>query len=366
MNKNKFFSDEFLNKALKVLGVVLLSLAILYMLTFFSDFIGLIWGAISSALVPFLLAWLISLVIYPLVQLFERRGVGPRWLSVFIVYLIVAVIAYFSLSLLIPAVADQLRNFFEVDYPQLVSYFENDIREEIVIGADLYDSLIAFINESGILEETVSGIVNNLTSSVGGNLTSIFAVLMVLPILLLYYLFDYELINDKMRSIIPKRYEKGASDLGNRLNQTVGAYLRGQLGLMVAIGVAATIAYRFAGLSYFFIFGILVGITNIIPYFGAIIALVPVLIYAIISKDVNPLIILGINIGLQFVEGNIFQPLIMGRQLEMHPLIIIGSILFFGALFGTLGVVFAAPLAATIRVLITFYKERREAQASSS
>lgn len=359
-NNNKFFSDDFLNKALKVLGVVLLFFAVIFMASQFSDLFLKIWDAITSALVPFLLAWLISLVVYPLVKVFERRGVGPRGLSVMIVYLLIGTILYFTFAFLTPVILDQVREFFEVDYPQLELYFQSDFRNEFIFGPDIFDQLSQTIQESGVIENTISGFLDSVTSGLGSSLITIITIVMVLPILLLYYLLDYELINDNIRSLIPIRYEKDASDLGNRLNQTVGAYIRGQLLLMLAIGTAATIAYRLVGLEYFFIFGLIVGLTNIIPYFGAIIALVPVLIYTIITNDVNPFIILGVNVGLQFVEGNIFQPVIMGRQLEMHPLLIIGSILFFGSLFGTLGVIFAAPLAATTRVLINFYKEKKE------
>jgi putative permease len=362
-NNNKFFTDKFLNKALKVLGVVILFLGALFMAGQFSDILLKLWNAISSALVPFALAWLISLVVYPAVKMFERRGVGPRWLSVTIVYLIIAVILYFSFYFLIPAIGDQVREFFATDYPELVTYFQSDFRDEFILGTDIFDQISAFLDDSSIIENTVSGFVDGITSNLGSGLVGLITIVMILPILLIYYLLDYELINDSLRSIIPTRHAKDASDLGNRMNQTVGAYIRGQLLLMIAIGLAATVAYRFAQLPYFFVFGLIVGLTNIIPYFGAIIALVPVLIYTIIAKDApNPFIILAINIGLQFLEGNFFQPVIMGKQLEMHPLIIIGSILFFGSLFGTLGVVFAAPLAATIRVLINFYNEKRTQQ----
>ena len=361
-SKNKFFTDKFLNKALKVLGVVLLFLAVLYMGSLFSNFLGVVWGAISNAIVPFALAWLISLVVYPFVKVFENRGVGPRGLSVMIVYVIIAVILYFTFYFLAPFLSDQIRTFFEVDYPELVVYFETDFRTDFILGPDIFDSVAAFINDSTIIEDTVSGLVDGVTSSLGSSIISLATIVLILPILLIYYLLDYELINDNIRSLLPFKYEKDASELGNRLNHTVGAYLRGQLGLMVAIGAAATVFYRLVGLEYFFIFGLIVGITNIIPYFGAIIALIPVLIYTIITNDVNPFIILGVNVFLQFIEGNIFQPLIMGRQLEMHPLLIIGSILFFGSLFGTIGVIFAAPLAATIRVLLNFYKEKRALQ----
>ena len=130
---------------------------------------------------------------------------------------------------------------------------------------------------------------------------------------------------------------------------------------MVAIGTAATIIYKLIGLQYFFIFGIIVGLTNIIPYFGAIIAMVPVVIYAVITAETGPgpIAVIAVNIGLQMVEGNIFQPIIMGKQLEMHPIIIIISILFFGSLFGTIRVIFASPLAATIRVVYEFYREKK-------
>ncbi len=359
-NKNKFFSDAFLNKALRVLGVVLLFLAVLFMASQFSDLWAKIWGAIRSAIVPFMLAWLISLVIYPLVKVFERRGVGPRGLSVTIVYLLVAVVSYFTIAFLLPYFIDQVRSFFEVDYPSLVQYFETDFRTDFILGTDVYDSVLATIQESNVIETTVGNLFDTLTTTVGTTVFSMLTILLILPILLLYYLLDYELINDKIRSLVPIKYEKDASELGNRLNHTVGAYIRGQLGLMIAIGIAATLLYRLVGLQYFFVFGFIVGVTNIIPYFGAIIALVPVLIYTIITKEVNPFLILGVNVGLQFIEGNIFQPLIMGRQLNMHPLVIIGSILFFGSLFGTLGVVFASPLAATIRVLFNFYREKQE------
>jgi putative permease len=359
-NKNKFLKDEFLNKSLKVLGIILLFLAVLFMASMFKDFFATIWDAVKKVMVPFLLAWLISLLVYPLIKVFERRGVGIRWLSVLIVYLIIATVLYFSFAFIAPRIGDQIRDFFATDYPVLVNYFQTDFRTEFIFGPDVYDQLAATIEESGVIESTVSGFLDNLTTSLGGSLFSILTILLILPILLVYYLLDYEEINDSIRNLIPQKYEKDASDLGNRMNKTVGAYLRGQLSLMLATGLAATALYKLVGLEYFVVFGLIVGLTNIIPYFGAIIALVPVLAYAIITDDVNPFVILGVNVGLQFLEGNFFQPIIMGRQLEMHPLIIIASILFFGSLFGTLGVVFAAPLAATIRVLIHFYQEKKE------
>jgi putative permease len=362
MNKNKFLSDEFLNKAIRVLVVILLFLGVLLLASQFSSIWLKISGAVNAVFVPVALVWLLSLIMFPLIKLLERRGVGPRGLSVMVVFVGTIVIFFLIVYFLIPYVLQEVRDFFTNDWPAIQSYFENDLRADFIFGTDIFDWIQTTLDESNAIEDTVAGIIDGLSASVGNSLINIVSVVVVLPVTLIYYLIDYEMINDTVRSIIPKRYEKSASELGGRLNSTVGAYIRGQLLLMLAIGTAATILYRIIGLEYFFIFGIVVGLTNIIPYFGAIIAMIPVVAYAIITNDTGPgpIAVIMVNVGLQMIEGNIFQPIIMGRQLEMHAIIIIMSIMFFGSLFGTLGVVFAAPIAATIRVLVEFYREKRK------
>lgn len=364
--KNKLLSDKVLNKTLKILGIILLFLAVLFMASQFSSIWNKVIDAIGTVLVPVALAWLISLVVYPIIKLLERRGVGPRGLSVTVVYIGTAVLIGLMFYYITPFVLDQIAEFFEVDgdYDAIAAYFKGDFKDNFILGQDVYNWLSTTINESGLVENTIANLADNLSARVSSTLFSIITIIFILPILLLFFLLDYELVNDSIRSIVPTKYEKGTSELGSRLNQTVGAYVRGQLFLMIAIGTVATIIYKLIGLKYFFVFGLIVGVTNIIPYFGAIIAMIPVVIYAVITRDqpggVNPLIVVAVNVVLQFIEGNIFQPIIMGRQLSIHPLIIIVSILFFGSLFGTFGVIFASPIAATIRVLIQFYKEKKE------
>ena len=136
---------------------------------------------------------------------------------------------------------------------------------------------------------------------------------------------------------------------------------------MVVLGSVATIAYKLIGLKYYFFFGFLVGVTNIIPYFGLIIAAVPPIVYTFIATSgPGPLLVLVVNVVLQFFEGNIFQPLIMSHQLSLHPIVIIISILFFGSLFGALGVIFASPIAASIRVIYRFFRDLRKEKLKNS
>ena len=126
--KNKLLSDKVLNKVLKVLGIVLLFLAVLFMASQFGAIWTKISGAIGSVLVPVSLAWLISLVIYPIIKLLERRGVGPRGFSVTVVYIGSAVIIGLMFYYITPFVINQVAEFFEVggDYDAISNYFKGD------------------------------------------------------------------------------------------------------------------------------------------------------------------------------------------------------------------------------------------------
>ena len=363
---SRFLNDAFLNRALKVLGVLILTFALLFVLTLFAPFWRAIAFAIRNVAVPVLLAWLLSIIMFPLIRYLERKGIGPRGLNVVFVYLAVLMLIYGFFRFLTPLVFEQIQMFFNEDYPRLVDYFQNQLRDDFIFGGAAYDYLAAAFDEAGIVGMTVESVVDTLASFVPSTLYGLVMVVAILPILLLFYLLDYERINQALGTLIPKRFVGPSRELISNLNMTVGAYIRGQLFLMITIGIVSAMVYRLLGIQYYLIFGLIVGLLNIVPYFGSLIAMIPIAIYVGITGDgnVGVLAIILVNIGLQFIEGSIFQPVIMGRQLKIHPLFIIISILFFGSLFGVLGVVFASPIAATLRALYLFYREQQRLKAS--
>jgi putative permease len=362
--RKKLFSDENLTRIIKFLIIVLLVLAIFFMAIQFNDLWNWILDAVKAVIVPVSLAYLISLLVFPLIKLLEKKGIGPRGLSLAIVFILVAGIIVAAFYFLIPLIIDEIRNFFETDLVVITDYLTTGMRDDFILGADIYDKIMEYVNETDLVNNLLNNFLRTLISSLTSVAGPIITIISVLPFLLIYYLLDYEMIGERLRGIVPQKHEKNAAELSSRLNQTVGNYLRGQVGLMIAIGSVATVVYALIGLKYPYVFGIIVGITNIIPYFGAIIAAIPPILYAFIANAMGTpgpqwFTVLGVNMILQFVEGNIFQPIIMGKAMEIHPLIILISILFFGSLFGTLGVVFASPIAASIRVFTQFFKELR-------
>ncbi|MGD9909359.1 MAG: AI-2E family transporter [Candidatus Izemoplasmatales bacterium] len=358
--KKQPIKDEALNRIIKYLLIALLGLAVLFMATQFSSLWNWIFGAIKSVIVPISIAYVIALIVFPLVKYLEKKGIGPRFLSMMLVLIFSFAIIFAVFYMLVPFVSNEISSFFENDFQTIIEYFKTDLRDQFIFGKDIYDQIYNYISATDLANNLLNSIVPSILSYLGGVLLPIFTSIAIVPMLLIYYLKDYEMISDRLRSIVPPKHEKKVAELGQSLNATVGAYLRGQLLLMFAIGTVAIFIYKLIGLKYWLVFGLIVGLTNIIPYFGSIMAAIPPLVYAFVSKDINPFYILGINIVLQFTEGNVFQPLIMSKKLEMHPIIIMISILFFGSLFGTLGVVFASPIAASIRLFYRFFKDNKK------
>ena len=359
--KKKSISDEKLNRIIKFMVIALLGLAILLMAIQFTDLWTWIVQAIRAVIVPVALAYLISLLMFPLIRYLEQKGIGPRGFSLALVFILSLGLIFAFFFFITPIIIQEITNFFNNDFQTIIDYLTVDLRDDFIFGVEIYDRIYAYLNETNLIQNTLDEFIPSMIANLGNSLMPFVTAFAILPIMLIYYLLDYEMIGERIRSIIPKKHEKSVADLGSRLNQTVGAYLRGQLLLMLAIGTVATIVYKLIGLKYFFVFGVLVGLTNIIPYFGTILAAVPPIAYTFIaSSGPGPLIVLVVNVILQFIEGNIFQPIIMAHQLSIHPLVIISSILFFGSLFGALGVIFASPIAASIRVFYNFYKERKQ------
>lgn len=365
--KKRSISEETLNRIIKFMIIGLLGLAILFMFIQFSDLWLWIWDAVKAVLVPVATGYLIALILFPLIRYLEKKGIGPRFVSLAIVFFIAVALVVSFFVFVGPLIIQEITNFFNNDFNSIITYLTEGMRDDFILGPEIFDQLSAYLEESNLIGNFINGLLPAVVSYLSNILMPIITIVAILPVMLVYYLKDYEVISDQLRSIIPTKYEKSISDLSGRLNQTIGAFLRGQLLLMVAIGSVATVVYRLIGLQYFFVFGFIVGVTNIIPYFGSIIAVIPPVIYSAIVQSTGtapegfpgPLYIIMVNIGLQFVEGNIFQPRIMGQQLEMHPLVIIIAIFFFGSLFGPLGVIFASPLAAFIRVFIQFAQEKK-------
>ena len=353
-------TDQKLNKIIKILVIITLILVCIYIIGQFSGFINSIIGAIKAVLIPFLIAFFINFLIYPLVVYAEDKGLRPRWLIISLLYVIIFGIIGVVIWQLTPLVIEQLKDLVLNEIPKIYNNFNKFIED-----LKLEDSPTLH----NIYEQIQVGLQGYLTSAIvsaGTSVSSIISFIFTLvlsPIILFYMLKDHSEISQSIYNIVPVKYKIHFAELVKRANDTLGLYIRGQIIIMVLIAVVSTLGYTIIGVDNAIIFGIIVGLTNIIPYIGATIAAIVPMTYSLLTGDVPWYNILLLNICFQFVEGNILQPVIMSKQLDIHPLVILATILGFGSLFGVLGIIFAVPTAGLIKVCVTYYLEVKEKNA---
>ncbi|WP_407058440.1 AI-2E family transporter [Paracerasibacillus soli] len=204
-----------------------------------------------------------------------------------------------------------------------------------------------------LLQKSETDIESFIGKIIGG-ITKIFdtiVLLTVIPVLVFYFLNDYEKIKSYVKSLLPERYQAQCSDMIHAIDKSLGGYIRGQFIICFFVGFTTYIAFQFLGIKYPLLLAIIMGLTNIIPYFGPIIGAIPVLAITItISTKLVIYALIAIFI-IQLIEGNLLSPYIVGKSTAIHPIIIIFVLLLGGQISGVLGMIFAVPILTIIKVM---------------
>jgi predicted PurR-regulated permease PerM len=212
------------------------------------------------------------------------------------------------------------------------------------------------IEESLISVE--EGIASTLTSAINAikGIINYILIIAIIPFIVFYMLKDYEMIKKSVWYLTPRRYRKSGIRFLRDIDQSLGNYIRGQLLVCLLIGMIATIGFWIMKMKYPLLLGTIIGVTNIIPYFGPIIGAVPAILIAVTISG-KMVIYVGVLIfTLQFIEGNLLSPLIVGKSLHMHPVFIMFALLAGGEMGGIVGLILAVPMLAIIKVTLLHAK----------
>ena len=315
---------------------------------------------LSGVLLTFLMAAILAYVLNPLVRRLEQLRV-PRVVAVVGVFaaLILSVVAAL-LVLIIPAVG-QVQTL--IQNPDALIERMNGLaaraRELPYVG-----ERIARMDQEAITEFVQSNApsagqaLRGTTGFIGG-VFGVFGTLLNLVLMLIvsiYLLLDREKITRAVLRVLPATVRDHAVELFHAVERSLIKYLKGQLALCAIMGIiGAAIAFFVIG-RYTLVIGLWVGLTEIIPVIGAFLGAVPaVLIALFVGGFSKALIVAGLFLVAQQLEGNILVPRIMGGSVGVHPLWVLFATLAGTALYGVIGAIFAVPavaiVAATLRYL---------------
>ncbi len=313
--------------------------------------VGLVVWTVRVILPPLILAGAIVFLLNPAVTALHHRGV-PRALGAGMTYLAVAGVITLAGVLVVPLAGAQAREFSN-EWPDIKARAERwiDARAEESKGRfyefnrkELGD---AFSNQQLSVREQFDRVL-----SLGVAVFHVVLIIVLAPIIAFYLLVDLPHIRKVAESLVPAGARDDVLHVSRRLNRAIGGFFRGQLMVATIVGVLCSVGLAVIGLRFWFLVGMVAGFFNIIPLIGPWVGGLPGVMIALTTG--SPLQALGvvvIMVGVQQVDNHFVTPQVMHRAVQLHPAAVILALLAGGQLGGFLGLLFAVPLAAALKII---------------
>lgn len=338
-----------------MVGAILLGIYLLKelkILVFLKDLLIVI----SPVFIGLLIAWLCD----PIVKFLQGKKI-PRFAGCIIVYLFLIGIIFMILYMFLPTFIGQIGDFagtipdiladLKVFGNRFFDTFATDGIDVKAIQTQVYTTIENFA--AGLTTDLPNTIINITKSIISGGVNFVLGLMIGF-----YMLFDFDKINSTVLSHMPVAWKDNYMELTTRINTSLRNYVQGVFLVMFLVFITQSIGLTIAGLEAPLLFALFCAVTDIIPYFGPYIGAIPaVLVGFTISPSVGVFCIISIVV-VQLLENNFYQPLIMGHTMQLHPVIIIISLLIFQHFFGIIGMVVATPVVACLKVIFTFIDEK--------
>ncbi|MGI8575978.1 MAG: AI-2E family transporter [Egibacteraceae bacterium] len=308
---------------------------------------------------PLLLALIVTYLLNPLVSGLERKG-WSRLAATALGYMGLLLAVGLFLTLLAPLLVAQF-SAFAAEAPRLGSELARSVTNVArSIGVNLPgDKLTA--EAIGEQVQQVFGDERSLTtllallggiSGVATGALHLVVIFVLGPVIAFYLLVDLPRLRDWSARLVPPSYRGEVRTVGEQLSGVVGGYVRGQLLVALFVGVASSLGLGLVGLSFWLVVGLLAGVTNLIPLLGPLVAgLIGVTIALLTEGPAQALLVVLVMVVVQQLDNHIVSPLVMGRTVRLHPLIVLLALVVGGSLYGIFGLIVAVPGVAAVNVL---------------
>jgi putative permease len=307
----------------------------------------------GDMLAPVLAAVVIAYLLEGLVVFSERRKMLrlPAVLVVYFTFMTFLVVVLFGL---LPLLSKQTSQLVQ-QLPSMIGQGQDLLMQlperypEFISQSQVMDVMASIRDQIAALgQKVVSG---SLASVV--NVISLIVYLILVPMLVFFFLKDKDQILNWFTSYLPHQREL-ATRVWREVHRQIGNYVRGKFWEILIIWAGSFITFSFMGLQYAMLLAVLVGLSVVVPYIGAAVVTVPVLLVAYFqwgwSSDFFYL--LAAYAIIQVLDGNVLVPLLFSEVVNLHPVAIIVAVLVFGGLWGFWGVFFAIPLATLVQAVL--------------
>lgn len=330
-------SRDWLRKGLRWLGVGL-GVALLFYLA----------SKLQSLIVLFVLSFVLATLLEPPVREMESRGL-PRSTAILVVYAAILGVLFLVISLLAPHIGQQIQSLVDSVQGKSPDQIVTLLQHRLFANIPLLDSPAVAEKMAGFIQSLMSRLMS-LAMWIFSGVTTFFIVLFVT----FFLLRDGNRMKKAVISRVPNRHFELALSLSYRISQQVSRYVRGQLMVAMAVGLLSILALYLLNIRYYFFIGALAGLANMIPYFGPIVGALPAVVVALIDTgSFQPVIGIAIAFAtIQLLDNVLISPTIVSKSVELHPLLVAAVVLVGGKLAGLAGMLFAVPVAGSIKVTV--------------
>lgn len=311
---------------------------------------------LKPILMPFLVGALLAYLGDPAADKLEALGLN-RTLAVCAVFLGFSLLMVITLLFAIPMIGEQF-NLLIRKLPQWLHYIQDSFLPWLQQLLQLSDGTIAAIDYKSLISQnwmSASQVLTRFSQQLAGSGIALFALLanmMLIPVVTFYLLRDWDVMMARLRDLLPREWEPAVVSVASECDEILGAFIRGQLLVMLALAVVYSLGLWVVGLELALLLGCIAGLASIVPYLGFIVGIVAATVAAWFQfSEWLPLVWVAVVFGIgQVLESTIFTPLLVGDRIGLHPVAVIFAIMAGGQLAGFTGVLLALPVAAVVMV----------------
>jgi putative permease len=307
---------------------------------------------LGQMLMPVLAALVLAYMLEGVVKRMERRGLS-RIFAVIMVYLGFILLVIATILGLMPLLWVQLVDLLR-ETPNYITRFQETMLQlphhyPIISEGQIRELMSILRNEITNFGQRILAL--SLTSIV--SILTLMVYLILVPLLLFFFLKDKPQLISWLSALLPQD-RRLTSHVWHEVDRQIGNYIRGKVWEIAIVGLVSAIAFSLMGLKYALLLGVLVGLSVIIPYIGAVVVTLPVAAVALFQWGPGPQFgwLMAIYLIIQALDGNVLVPLLFSEVVDLHPIAIIVAVLFFGGLWGFWGVFFAIPLATLVNAIL--------------
>ncbi len=300
-----------------------------------------------ALLIALIIAILLSFVLKPLVRFFEISVGMNRTFSIAVVFVLLGAFAFFNGSRAVPVVMDSVRDIYQRFQHFPLDQKIDELLRSFASGIPVIDPQTASQKVRAMIDSSLSS-AGQSAAAAAGSLFSFF----IIPFVTYFALAEGDKAAKKLLERVPNKYFEMTLNVVDKIQKDLVGYLRGWILDSVIVGIINIIGYYIIGVNYPIVLGVIAGISNLIPYVGPFVGVVPAILISVTQTGdlsmVTPILLF--LLAVQAIDNIIVQPLCFSKTVDMHPLTVIVVLIVGNQLLGVLGMLLAIPVYTILKV----------------